>query len=112
MEETEKKKKGRPRKQAAVTENNQETSPKEGEAKFEPQALDSETPKNHAAGAQEKQKSRHRKKALKKHRLNILLLIIPHLGLTRKKAEQEKRLPLPVEKRQNPAGAKPIPFKQ
>ena len=58
MEETEKKKKGRPRKQAAVTENNQETSPKEGEAKFEPQALDSENAqKNHGRRApKEKQK--------------------------------------------------------
>lgn len=56
MEETEKKKKGRPRKQAAVTENNQETSPKEGEAKFEPQALDSETPKKSRRGRPRKTK--------------------------------------------------------
>ena len=57
MEETEKKKKGRPRKQAAVTENNQETSPKEGEAKFEPQALDSENAQKITPRAPKKNKN-------------------------------------------------------
>lgn len=56
MEETEKKKKGRPRKQVAVTENSQETSPKEVEAKLEAQALDSETPKKSHRGRPRKTK--------------------------------------------------------